>query len=264
MKTPKPRAQTGRSGPHTIRLVPLPVASEIQSGDSVAEKLVEALRRRRVQIRAGDILVVKHKIISKAEGRLVSLDTIEPSQESIAWAKQYELDPRVIELALAQARAVIRREHGVLITETEHGFICANSGIDVSNVDGGGCALLLPLDPDRSAAELRRALKKLVGIWVPVIITDSFGRPWREGLTEFVIGIAGMKPLRDYRRSGDPHGYKLKASVEAIADELASAAGLVCGKLNRTPACLIRGFRYDPGNGSFRDLLRSESNDLFR
>lgn len=264
MKKAKQRAQTGRGGFPTIRLLPIPVAGEIQSGDSVAEKLVEALRQRRVQFRAGDILVVKHKIISKAEGRLVRLDTIDPSPESIAWAKQYDLDPRVIELAQRQGRAVIRRGNGVLITETEHGFICANSGIDVSNVDGGECALLLPQDPDRSAAELRRALKKRVGISVPVIITDSFGRPWREGLTEFTIGIAGMKPLRDYRRAGDSHGYKLKASVEAIADELACAAGLVCGKLNRTPACLIRGFRYDPGNGSFTDLLRSKSNDLFR
>jgi coenzyme F420-0:L-glutamate ligase/coenzyme F420-1:gamma-L-glutamate ligase len=152
----------------------------------------------------------------------------------------------------------------MLITETHHGFLCANSGVDVSNVNGGSHALLLPEDPDRSAANLRRALKRRTGIAVPVIITDSFGRPWREGLTEFAIGIAGMKPLRDDRGRRDPHGYKLHASVEAVADELACAAGLVCGKLNRAPACIVRGFQYEPGPGRARDLLRPAVNDLFR
>jgi coenzyme F420-0:L-glutamate ligase/coenzyme F420-1:gamma-L-glutamate ligase len=152
----------------------------------------------------------------------------------------------------------------VLITETHHGFLCANSGVDVSNVDGGDHALLLPEDPDRSAASLRRAIKKRTGLAIPVIITDSFGRPWREGLTEFAIGIAGMKALRDDRGQRDSHGYKLKASVEAIADELACAAGLVCGKLNRAPACIVRRFRYDAAAGSVRDLLRDPSSDLFR
>ena len=212
----------------------------------------------------GDIVVVKHKIVSKSEGQLVDLATIEPSPESLAWAKQYDLDARVIELALRESRAVIRRRNGVLITETRHGFLCANSGIDVSNVDGGHHALLLPEDPDRSAANLRRALKKHTGVSVPVIITDSFGRPWREGLTDLAIGIAGMKPLRDDRGHRDSHGYKLKASVEAVADELACAAGLVCGKLNRAPACIVRGFHYESGSVGVKDLLRSPENDLFR
>jgi coenzyme F420-0:L-glutamate ligase/coenzyme F420-1:gamma-L-glutamate ligase len=180
------------------------------------------------------------------------------------WAKQHNLDARVIELALGESRAVIRRRNGVLITETHHGFLCANSGIDVSNVTGGEQALLLPEDSDRSAAKLRRELKKRTGISMPVIITDSFGRPWREGLTEFAIGIAGMNPLRDDRGRRDSHGYKLKASVEAVADELASAAGLVCGKLNRAPACIVRGFRYEPAAGGVKTLLRPASADLFR
>lgn len=266
MKKRKPRIATRKSTaePHTIELIPITVEGEIRPGDSVANKLVEALRRNKIQLRAGDILVVKHKIISKAEGRLVDLDSIEPSAESIAWARQYELDPRVIELALRESRAVIRRQNGILITETRHGLLCANSGIDVSNVDGGRHALLLPEDPDRSAAGLRRTLKRAFGISVPVIITDSFGRPWREGLAEFAIGIAGMKPLRDDRGQNDPHGYKLKASVEAVADELACAAGLLCGKLNRTPACIVRGFPYPVGKGSLRDLLRPANVDLFR
>jgi coenzyme F420-0:L-glutamate ligase / coenzyme F420-1:gamma-L-glutamate ligase len=247
-----------------VRLIPIVLADEVTPGTSIADKLLESLRRRRQRLRRGDILVVKHKIVSKSESRLVDLATIAPSAESMAWADQYNLDARVIELALRESRAVIRRKNGVLITETEHGFLCANSGIDVSNVDGGKTALLLPEDPDRSAANLRRALKKKTGVAVPVIITDSFGRPWREGLTEFAIGIAGMKPMRDDRGRRDPHGYKLKASVEAVADELACAAGLVCGKLNRAPACIVRGFSYQSGAGGVSTLLRPSANDLFR
>lgn len=247
-----------------IRLIPIPVAGEIVPGDSIADHLIQAMRGLRIRFEPGDILVVKHKIVSKSEGQLVDLATIEPSAESIAWAKQYDLDARVIELALRESRAVIRRGNGVLITETRHGFLCANSGIDVSNVDGGHHALLLPEDPDRSAANLRRALKKRTGVSIPVIITDSFGRPWREGLTDFAIGIAGMKPQRDDRGRRDSHGYKLKASVEAIADELAGAAGLVCGKLNRAPACIVSGFHYESGPGGVQDLLRPPENDLFR
>jgi len=255
---------TGKPEHREVRLIPIPVAEEIRAGDSIADVLLKSLGRCRERLQAGDILVVKHKVVSKAEGLAVDLATIEPSPESVAWAKQYGLDPRVIELALRESRAVIRRKNGVLITETKHGFLCANSGVDVSNVDGGQHALLLPEDADRSAANLRRELRKRTGVAVPVIITDSFGRPWREGLTEFAIGIAGMKPLRDDRGCSDSHGYKLKASVEAVADELACAAGLVCGKLNRAPACIVRGFSYEPGAGCVGELLRPATNDLFR
>ncbi len=252
------------TSPNDLRLIPIPLADEIHPGDSLADKLLDSMRRCRLQLRLGDILVVKHKIVSKSEGRMIDLATVQPSAESEAWAKQYNLDARVIELALRESRAVIRRQNGVLITETHHGFLCANSGIDVSNVNGGEHALLLPDDPDRSAAKLRREIKKRSGLEIPVIITDSFGRPWREGLTDFAIGIAGMKPVRDDRGRRDPHGYTLKASVEAVADELAAAAGLVCGKLNRTPACIVRGFEYEAGNGSVRELLRPPARDLFR
>ena len=249
---------------HEVRLIPILVPRDIQPGDSICDTLLHSIRKKRLRFAAGDILVVKHKIISKAEGRLVDLATIQPSAESVAWAKQYDLDARVIELALRESRAVIRRKNGVLITETQHGFLCANSGVDVSNVDGGEHAVLLPVDADRSAADLRRALKNRTGLSIAVIISDSFGRPWREGLTDFAIGISGMKALRDDRGRRDAHGYKLKASVEAVADEVACAAGLVCGKLNRTPACIVRGFRYAPGAGGVRDLLRTAESDLFR
>jgi coenzyme F420-0:L-glutamate ligase / coenzyme F420-1:gamma-L-glutamate ligase len=260
----KAQLARNRSSSPELRLIPIPVVNEIRPGDHLADTLLASIRKRRVRLQSGDILIVKHKIVSKSEGRIVDLSTIQPSAESTQWAEQYSLDPRVVELALRESRSVIRHQNGVLITETHHGFLCANSGIDVSNVDGGNHAVLLPENPDRSALNLQRAIKKQTGLSIPVIITDSFGRAWREGLTEFAIGIAGMKPLRDDRGRRDPHGYKLKASVEAVADELASAAGLICGKLNRTPACIVRGFRYEPGKGETRALLRPAANDLFR
>jgi len=261
----RPRLKRKPKHPPTeIRLIPIPFADDIQPGDLLAEKLTASMRQRKIAFAPGDILVVKHKVVSKAEGRVIDLATIDPSNESIAWARKYKLDARVIELAMRESRAVIRRKNGVLITETQHGFICANSGVDVSNVDGGRHALLLPSDPDRSARKLHQELKKSTRLAIPVIITDTFGRPWREGLVDFCIGIAGMKALRDDRGQHDPHGYTLQASLEAIADELAAAAGLLCGKLNRTPACIIRGFTYEPARGRTHDLLRPTANDLFR
>ena len=247
-----------------LRVIPIPFPNEIQPGDSLSDKLLFALRHHNLEVKKGDILVVKHKIVSKAEGQLVALDQVSPSESSRAWARRYNLDARVTEVALAESKRIVRRRRGVLITETRHGLVCANSGVDVSNVDGGRHALLLPEDPDRSAQQLHRRLRKDFKLSIPVIITDSFGRPWREGLTEAAIGVAGMKPLHDFRGRRDPHGYPLRVSLEAVADELACAAGLVCGKLARTPACLIRGFRYRQGLGRARDLVRHAATDLFR
>lgn len=252
------------SGAGTLQVIPVLVQGEFRHGDSVVEKLLESLARQRLKLRQGDILVVTHKIVSKAEGAVVPLATMTPSSASKRWAKKYGLDARVVELALAQARRVVRRGHGVLITETRHGFICANSGVDVSNVDGGASAVLLPSDPDQSAAQLHRALKKRTRVSIPVIIADTFGRAWREGLTEAAIGLAGMRVFRDFRNRRDPYGYRLKATLEAVADELACAAGLVCGKLSGTPAAVIRGFQYEPGSGRARQLVRPAKRDLFR
>lgn len=250
--------------PRELRLIPIFLRCEIRPGDSLAEKLLDALREQRIVLESGDILVIKHKIVSKAENRLVDLAKVKPSSSSKRWSKRYNLDARVVELAMRESRDVVRRKNGVLITETRHGLICANSGVDVSNVDGGRHALLLPVDPDRSARALYREMKERTALSIPVLITDSFGRPWREGLVDFCIGIGGMKPLRDDRGRCDPHGYTLHASVEAIADELACAAGLVCGKLNRTPACIIRGYVVPQGQGRARHLLRPAARDLFR
>lgn len=255
-------SKASRSG--ELRIIPVPFSDEIKPGDSLAAKLIEVLKREGLSLLQGDILVMKHKVVSKAEGCVVDLDSVHPSGNSRAWGRRFGIDARVTELALRQSKRVVRRKRGVLITETAHGLVCANSGVDVSNVNGGKHALLLPRDPDRSARRLSRELKKAFGMTIPVIITDSFGRPWREGLTEAAIGIASMEALHDYRGRRDPHGYALRATVEAVADELASAAGLVCSKLNRVPACIIRGFQYRPGRGRARDLIRPAANDLFR
>jgi coenzyme F420-0:L-glutamate ligase/coenzyme F420-1:gamma-L-glutamate ligase len=247
-----------------VRILPLFVDGEIRAGDSLSEKLFEAPQRDGVQIEDGDVLVVKHKIVSKADGSVVALDSIRPSAWSKSWGRTFGVDARVTELALRESRRVVRRMRGVLITETKHGFVCANSGVDVSNVDGGKHAVLLPENPDRSAARLRREIKKRLGVTIAVIISDSFGRPWREGLTEMAIGVAGMRPLIDYRGRRDPHGYKLRGTVQAVADELACAAGLVCGKLANTPASIIRGYSYRKGKGSAQELIRPAKFDLFR
>ena len=247
-----------------LRAIPITGIDEILPGDSVADAIVSALRGQKLKLAHGDILAITHKIVSKAEARVVALDQVRPSPASRSWAARYRLDARVVQLVLKQAKRVVQRKRGVTITETAHGFVCANSGVDVSNVDGGRCAVLLPADPDRSAREIQRAIRKELGISVPVLITDSFGRPWREGLCEVAIGIAGMKPFRDYRGRSDPHDYRLRASLEAVADELACMAGLACGKLSRSPACIIRGFRYQAASGSARQLIRPRSSDLFR
>ena len=253
-----------RGGTGDIRILPLAVDGEIRPGDSLSSKLLAAAGRARLRFQHGDVLVVKHKVVSKTEGALVALDEIHPSASSRAWGRRFGVDARVTELALRESRRVVRQKRRVLITETRHGFVCANSGVDVSNVDGGRHAVLLPEDPDRSASRLRTEIKRKLGVEVAVIVSDSFGRPWREGLTEVAIGIAGMRPLIDYRGCRDPHGYPLHATVDAVADELACAAGLVCGKLAGTPACVIRGFSYRRGNGSGRELIRPAKYDLFR
>ena len=246
-----------------IRLIPVYLADEIRPGDDLLQKLVDSLQHQKFVLANNDVVVIKHKIISKAEGQVVPLESVRPRKSAALWARRYGVDARVVELALREAKRVVRQKNGALITETSHGFVCANSGVDASNVDGGKTAVLLPENPDRSAARLQSRIKKTVGVSVAIIVSDSFGRPWREGLCEVAIGVAGMKPLLDYRGKRDPHGYQLRATAEAVADELACAAGLVCGKLNRTPICIVRGFRYQPGRESARDLIRKK-NDLFR
>jgi len=230
----------------------------------LAEVILTALERQKRPLLAGDILVVTHKVVSKAEGHVVSLSNVRPSRQARRWARGYGYDPRVVELALAESKRMVRKRQGVLITETQHGLVCANSGVDLSNVDGGSSAALLPPDPDRSASDLHKAIKKKTGLHIPVIVTDSFGRPWREGLTEVAIGAAGMRVFRDFCGRRDPYGYRLHSTLEAVADELACVSGLACGKLSRRPVCVIRGFPYQRGRGQARQIIRPAARDLFR
>ena len=248
----------------SVEVIPVHGMPEITPGTALLDEVLRACRRQRTPLRAGDILVLTHKVVSKAEGRLQDLETTRPSRRARSWAARYPVDARVIELALREAGRIVRMEQGVLITQTGDGLVCANSGVDLSNVDGGKTAALLPRDPDASAARIRRQLRRLTGLYVPVIITDTFGRPWREGLTEVAIGLAGMKAMRDLRRQRDPHGYTLRVSLEAVADALAAIAGAACGKLSRCPACIIRGFAYERGRGRASDLVRPPERDLFR
>lgn len=246
-----------------LRALPVLGMREVFPGDSIADLIVDTLALGGLRFHEGDILVVKHKIVSKAEGRTVVLDTVKPSAAAKRFASTNGADARVVELALREARRVVRKKH-ILITETVHGLVCANSGVDVSNVDGGKTAVLLPADPDRSAAKIHRRLKQRTGLYIPIIIADSFGRPWREGLCDVAIGVAGMKPLHNYRGKRDFYDYTMHATEEAVADELACVAGLVCGKDARVPACIIRGYAYRRGDGKARAMVRKKEKDLFR
>jgi coenzyme F420-0:L-glutamate ligase / coenzyme F420-1:gamma-L-glutamate ligase len=195
---------------------------------------------------------------------LVRLADVQPTERAIEWAAQYGKDARLIEIVLAQARRIVRMERGVIVAETTHGFICANAGVDASNVPEG-TALLLPEDPDRSARAIRDHLSGKFGVSLGVIISDTFGRPWREGLVNVALGIAGVRPLIDYRGQRDTSGKLLSATLIAQADEIASAAELVMGKTNRTPVAIVRGLTLQAGaDGSGRDLLRSPGTDIFR
>ena len=247
-----------------IMAIPVRGIGEVRPGDELAGLVLAALRRQGERLRAGDILALKHKIVAKAEGCTRKLAEVKPSARALRWARRWKHDAQLAEIALQDATRVVRAGHGVLITETHHGFICANSGVDLSNVDGGETAVLLPADADASARRVHLALRRATRLHIPVLVADSFGRPWREGLTEAAIGVAGMQSLHDFRGRRDPHGYQLHATAEAVADELACLAGLACGKLQRTPACIIRGFAYKKGKGSSKPLIRARERDLFR
>ena len=234
---------------------------EVRPGDELELMIPAAVAG---DLRQGDVLVVTHKIVSKAEGRLVDLGTVEPSALAKDYATRYAKDPRQIEVVLRESRRIVRMDRGIVISETRHGFVCANAGVDASNVLGGDTVCLLPVDPDASAARLRGALAGDPGVEVAVVITDSFGRAWRHGITDVAIGVAGMDPVADYRGTNDAHGYPMEASVLAVADELAAAAELVMGKTDAIPLAVVRGYSYSPASGSARDLLMPPERDMFR
>ena len=238
-----------------LTLAPVRGLPELREGDDLARLVVE-----RAELQDRDVLVVAQKAISKIEGRIVRLDHVEPSARARKLAD--DGDPRRIEVILREAKRVVRTRGSLIITETHHGFICASSGVDASNAPEPGTLVLLPVDPDASAGRLRAALRDLTGHDVAVIVSDSFGRPWRLGTTDVAIGASGIEVLRDLRGARDPNGYELRSTMIAIADELAGAAQLVAGKLNRTPVTVVRGLDAR-GDGSARDIVMPRERSLF-
>lgn len=244
-----------------IQLLPITGIPEISPGDDLPDILISASGK---DLLDGDVLVVTHKIIAKAEGRIVDLRTVEPSALAKRFATEYGKDPRQIEVVLRESRRVVRMDRGVIISETHYGFVCANAGVDASNVPNEKSVCLLPIDPDLSARRIREALVERLGIDVAVVVSDSFGRAWRLGITDIAIGVAGMNPIVDYRGRRDQHGRLMDASVLAVADELAGAAELVMGKTNGVPAAIVRGYEYERGSGTGVDLLMPPERDMFR
>ena len=256
------------AAPGRVEIIALEGVPEVRPGDDLGALIGDALSATDgvLPLRDGDVLVVTQKIVSKAEGAVVDLRTITPRPEAIDWAERWDRDARQIEVVLRQARRVVRMEHGVLITETEHGFVCANGGIDASNVGplSGDLVTLLPHDPDASATVIRTALRERFDHDLPVVISDSFGRPWRWGIVDVAIGVSGLLPLEDLRGIRDADGREMHTTIRAVADEIASAAELALGKVAGRPVALVRGANPPLGDGSMHDVLIAREMDLFR
>ena len=247
-----------------LELIGLEGIGEIRLGDSVGRLICEACLRAQIEIADDDVLVVAQKVISKSEGRIVSLEAVTPSSRARDLGRQLDKEPELVEVILGESRRVIRSGGRALIVETHHGFVCANAGVDQSNV-GLRQAALLPQDPDRSARAIRAEIEQRSGKSPGVIVSDSFGRAWRLGTVDVAVGIAGINPIRDERGALDHYGYRLKAAVAAVADEIAAAAELVMGKRDGVPVVIVRGFQSEKKEeSSVRELLRPETEDLFR
>jgi coenzyme F420-0:L-glutamate ligase/coenzyme F420-1:gamma-L-glutamate ligase len=252
--------------PPEIRVIGVQGMPEVQEGDDLANQIMEAARQQGTDIESGDVMVVTQKIVSKAEGRVVPIDSVEPSPLALAISEGHRRDPRHTELILRESKRIVRMDRGVIISETHHGFNCANAGIDASNIPGSGTVALLPIDPDASARRIRQSIKEALGVDVAVVISDTFGRPWRNGAVNVAIGVAGIGPMLSYVGQEDRHGNMMYTTVICVADELAAAAELVMNKLDARPVVLIRGYHSPvaapPGTG--RDLILDPARDLFR
>jgi coenzyme F420-0:L-glutamate ligase/coenzyme F420-1:gamma-L-glutamate ligase len=251
-----------------VEAVAIEGLGEIVPGDDLPALIADALAASTgvLPLRDDDVLVVTQKVVSKAEGAIVDLTTIEPRPVAVEFARRYDRDARQVEVVLREAKRVIRMANGVVITETPHGFVCANGGIDASNVGpgSGDIVTLLPADPDASAERIRAAVRDRLGHDLPVIVSDSFGRPWRFGIVDVAIGVSGLEPLDDLRGTPDADGRVMKSTVRAVADEIASVAELVFGKTGRHPIALVRGAAFNRGDGHIRDVIMPAQMDLFR
>lgn len=248
----------------TIQLIPVDGIPEVHPGDALAPLIIAALGAAGERLQPGDIVAVAQKVVSKSEGRLCRVSEVVPSARALAMAAESGRDPHLLEIVLEETRRIVRWSRGVLIVETHHGFVCANAGVDQSNAGATDTVVLLPVDPDASATRIREALRLASGIDVPVVVTDTFGRAWREGHLNVAIGISGLPALRRYAGSFDPEGYELKVTEIAIADELAAASELVMGKLDRRPAAVIRGLRLDGAAETAQEYVRPAERDMFR
>jgi len=255
--------------PDTISIIPVRGIPEIMPGDDLVKVVSRAVKDRGLSILDGDIVVFAQKIISKAENRIVRLSEVEPSPFALTLSREVSKDPRLVEVILGETTKIIRMDQrkpdkGRLIVETRGGVISANAGVDASNVSGGDSVTLLPVDSDLSAENLVQGFKSASGVEIAVIITDTVGRPWREGLVDIAIGCSGIRPLMDYRGREDSKGLVLSATVMAVADEIASAAGLVMEKADSVPVVIVRGYGFEKGGGGAREMIRNPEDDLFR
>ncbi|HXV46712.1 MAG TPA: coenzyme F420-0:L-glutamate ligase [Nitrososphaera sp.] len=244
-----------------IQIIPVRISADIKPHDDLGAIILKAAGS---EIQDGDVLVVAHKIVSKVEDRVINLADVKPSQKAVRMGKEHGKDPRVMELILKESVKILRAKNGIIVSETRHGLVCANAGVDQSNVKGDS-AVLLPVDPDRSASRMKDAVKKKAGKDIVVVITDTFGRPFREGQANVAIGVAGISPIKSYIGSRDMYGRKLRVSEIAIADEIASAAELVMGKAKGVPVAIIRGYEFEKAaRSSAKSLQRPRAQDLFR
>ena len=250
-------------GGSELRIIGVRGIPEVRAGDNLAALIADAARAQGTPLAGGDVLVVTQRVVSKAEGRVVPLAGFAPSAFARDWAERWGLDARQVEAVLQESTRIVRQARGVLITETRHGLICANAGVDASNVGGDGLVSLLPLDPDASCRGLRDALHARTGVELAVVMTDTFGRAWREGQTNVAIGVAGLRPLRPYDGELDVDGRPLRVTMPCVADELAAAGGLVMEKRAAIPAAIVRGYPYEAGEGSAREIVRPFERDLF-
>jgi len=244
----------------SIQIIPVKIKEDVQPNDDIIEMILSSSK---MSINDGDILVLSQKIISKREGRIINLNSIIPSELSVGIASAYEKDPRLVEAVLSESKRIVRMEHGVLIVQTRHDFICANAGIDESNVEKG-FVTLLPIDPDKSAKKIRDAILQLTGKNVAVIISDTFGRPFRLGQTDHAIGIAGIESIKNYEGKSDTFGKIMRVTAIAIVDELCAAAELVMGKIEKSPAAIIKNYNFNMKNDNITSIIRDEKEDLFR
>ena len=251
--------------PPEVRVIGVQGMPEIKPGNNLAGLLMDAAQRQGTPIEAGDVVVVTQKVVSKAEDRVISFDGIEPSALALTITEGYRRDPRHTEIILRESERVVRMDRGVIISQTRHGFICANAGIDASNIPGSQTVALLPVDPDASARGIMNSIKTRLGVDVAVVVSDTFGRPWRNGAANVAIGVAGFDPMLSYVGLEDSHGNMMHTTEIAVADELAAAAELVTGKVEGVPVTIIRGYPYAPKeDASMTRLIRTGDRDLFR